>query len=511
MKVFRGEEAATYSPARWREFLLAGQAPQGGVADVYDPGQGGPGYVAAVCVRDHWDEMADSEREWCVGCVCSEVERGANNWNQMARVQRYEMSADRPCAWVVPLLLGKSLAQQQQRRVAQALVLGLTHATNEVRSYAAWGVAKNLWTMDRDLALRCVHTLAAEASLLQTTHDEERSRLLQEQQFSEAHGGGWADRVAGEVALAIRQRFFEGDGIPADSLEHLDPTQWFGAEASARILAILGQAPTEPVAIAAFHRLGETLVAWWDADDDCRHDRYEWHPGRSHETEAELTGLLENFLLRTSAPAAGVILQPILDAVDRHPEECRWLVLGLIGQEDRQPSTAQFWSLWELFADKVRNAKWLQWLDAARPTGQEMLSAMFLGASWKDDIRHWRSLEGHSQRVHSLFDDLPASSVVLDHYLRFLYHVGEHSLPEAFIRIANRLQQGDPAQLLKLGNSVFLLEVLLQRYVFGRPLQLKSQNDLRDAVLVLLDALVEQGSSAAFRMRDDFVTPLPVQ
>jgi hypothetical protein len=28
---------------------------------------------------------------------------------------------------------------------------------------------------------------------------------------------------------------------------------------------------------------------------------------------------------------------------------------------------------------------------------------------------------------------------------------------------------------------------------------------------VLLDALVEQGSSAAFRMRDDFVTPLPVQ
>jgi hypothetical protein len=31
---------------------------------------------------------------------------------------------------------------------------------------------------------------------------------------------------------------------------------------------------------------------------------------------------------------------------------------------------------------------------------------------------------------------------------------------------------------------------------------------MRAAILFLLDALVETGSSAAFRMRDDFVTPL---
>jgi hypothetical protein len=31
--------------------------------------------------------------------------------------------------------------------------------------------------------------------------------------------------------------------------------------------------------------------------------------------------------------------------------------------------------------------------------------------------------------------------------------------------------------------------------------------DLGEAVLFLLDVLVERGSSAAFRMRDDFVSP----
>jgi hypothetical protein len=47
-------------------------------------------------------------------------------------------------------------------------------------------------------------------------------------------------------------------------------------------------------------------------------------------------------------------------------------------------------------------------------------------------VRHWRSLEGHAHHVHSFFESLPPSSLVLDDYVRFLYHVGEQSLPESF-------------------------------------------------------------------------------
>jgi hypothetical protein len=52
------------------------------------------------------------------------------------------------------------------------------------------------------------------------------------------------------------------------------------------------------------------------------------------------------------------------------------------------------------------------------------------------------------------------------------------------------------------------LETLLGRYVYTRPLEMKKTSDLRNAVLSLLDLLVDNGSSAAFRMRDDFVTPV---
>lgn len=504
VKVFGYEEDTIYDPVQWRQRLQEARTAGDwdGSGEKYTLGQSGPGLVAAVCVRDHWEEMSGDERDWCVNVVCSEVERERDNWNQLARVQRGSMSADRACAWVLPLLLGKSLDDTQGSRVRRMLVIALTHAIDEVRWHAASGIGRFLWAVDRDLALRCVNALATEATLVQQASDAEFSSPYEERRQ--------LDEIEAEAASVIRQRFFEPEGISCDAHRTFDPTRWFGAEANGRILAIFVQAPVEAVAIAAFQRLATTLVEWWDADDDRRRDQSQEGPERNYEVEPSLTELLENFLLRTTTADATTIIKPIIDAIDRHPDRVYWILIGLIGIEDRQPNTLQFWSLWELFADKVRHAEWLANIEDEHAIGNEMISAIFLGTRWKEGVRYWRSLEGHSGHVHALFEDLPASSTVLDDYLRFLYHIGEQSLPEAFIRIAKRLQQGNPRKMMRKGNTVFLLETLLQRYVYGRPLELKRQSDLRKAVLSLLDLLVENGSSAAFRMRDDFVTPISI-
>ena len=97
--------------------------------------------------------------------------------------------------------------------------------------------------------------------------------------------------------------------------------------------------------------------------------------------------------------------------------------------------------------------------------------------------------------------------MVIECYLAFLYHIGEQSLPYAFVRVADWLRKGEVGALVESADSVFLLEVLLQRHVYGRPMELKGDGRVRDAVLFLLGTLVAGGSSAAFRMRDDFVTP----
>lgn len=500
MKVFDREENTAHDASQWRQRLEEAETLHAHeTSDELDLGREAPAFVVAVCVRDYWDELTDDEKALCLDVLCSAVRRDSDDWSRNARMQRSSMSGDRPAALMLPRLLAKALTPADRNRVIQSMVIGLTHAIHEVRMQAAVGIGKELWAIDKSLTMRCANLLASEASMVQQMADVETSRSYSERKQ--------IDQIEMEVASSVRRIFFESDGIADNAHETLDPSSWFGAEAYARMLAILWRVPTEPLAVAAFGRLATALVEWWDEDDDQRHSRGVAHRERNHDTEWALKELLENFLLSASPADAASIVQPIVEAIDRHPEKVSGILQGVVFVEDRVHSTGQFWLLWRLFADHVCKAKWLTRIEDEYFSGREMLTTIFLGAYWKDDVRHWKSLDGFAHNIHWLFDTLPPCSTVLDAYVRFLYHVGEHSLPDAFARITKRLQEGRPEVMLQKGNTVFKLESLLQRYVFGKPLELKRKKDLREAVLTLLDVLIENGSSAAFRMRDDFVTP----
>lgn len=295
-KVFE-REPGDYDPAQWQQRLDEAIAAGAREADSeFDWGRGGPGLVAAVCVRDHWDEMTPERRDWCVDTVCSAVE-SSDQWDQLARVQRNLMSADRACATVIPLLAGKQLDESRSERARKSLVIGLTHAVDEVRAHAAAGIGWHLWSIDRALALKCVRALAAEAMLVEQAVDAERSRPRKSRapfQRPSDEGFRSIDEIEAEAASSIRAQFLVDGGIADDADKKLDPTASFGAEANARILSILQAAPKESAATDAFERLACTLVAWWDSDDDRRssHERRE----RNYETESAQTSLLQRFV-----------------------------------------------------------------------------------------------------------------------------------------------------------------------------------------------------------------------
>ena len=496
LHIFEKRSAETYDPGEWRQRLNQARTTEGTITedegvDLY---RGGPGIVAAVCARDHWQEMSCDEQNWCVEIVCSEVARHADVWSHLARVQQNNMSADRSCAVVVSFLVGKPLSEIQRLHVRQALVTALTHSIDEVKRYAAQGVAEHLWSIDHTLAMRCVYALATEATLV----DQMRSKEA-EHPYDQCRQ---IDDLSAEAATIIRRRFWS-DGISDNAYQELDIRRGFGARANVLILTMLSQVPTDPLAIAAFTRTAHTLVEWWDSDDERKYQR-------NYNIEFTMVEFLSNFSMRTSDDVVGTVLQPLLDAVDRHPRDIHWIVQNLVGIEDRCPNTPRFWVVWKLFADSIRRAGWLTRLDDHEyPIGNELLPVIFLGTNWKENVRHWRSIEGYADYVHALFEDLSPSSAVLDAYVRFLFHIGEQSLPNAFVRVADCLRLGDVRKMLRKTNTIFMLEVLLQRYVYGRPLELKRERPIREAVLFLLDTLVEQGSSGAFRMRDDFVTPIP--
>jgi hypothetical protein len=493
LKTFQ-REAGSADPARWQEMLASAKG-MDRTAEHPDNSRNAPGFVAAVCVRDHWGEMLPEEQEWCMDVICSEISRHADQWGTIDRVQRFSMLADRPCAFVVSLLLCKTLTETQTQSVRQAFIAAVTHPIDEVRSYATWGVDNKFWAANSALALRVVNAIATEATLADRSWKAEEKKRYDKRRTS--------DSIPAAAAKDVRQRFWTEGEIAADAHVRFDITEIFGAEANAKILAILGQVPNEPLTVAAHRRASEDLVECWNREHDRSPDRRD----RNFDREQEISDRIQQFSMRATDADAEHVLQPMLDAVERHPRQVHNVIQGFTTIEDSKPNTPHYWFLWNLFAEQVTRAKWLAHLDREHPHGSEVLSTIFLTAWWKDHVRHWRSLEGYAHNVDALFDALPPVWIVLDCYVRFLYHIGERSMPAAFVRIANALRRGNPADMLRESNTVFMLEVLLQRHVYARPLELKRDPALREAILYVLDVLVESGSSAAFRMRDDFVTP----
>lgn len=492
IRVLKGE-ADTARQSRWREQLTAAG---GADRETEEPmgTRNGPGCVAAVCVRDHWDELSTDERAWCIEVVCSEILRTADSWAYMERAQRHDMAADRRCAGVIAGLLTKVSSDAERSQVRKALVAALTHPNQEVSWFAAWSVDTNVWQADRPLGLRCANVIALHAQRIEELWENRDRREWTPDE---------AEALFKNLANEVRRDFEQPTSIPDDAYATLNLDARASGDAYARILTVLAFVPTEPASIDAFERASRALVKQWD-DEDKDQER---GSRRDFESEMATKKRIEQFAMRSTPEDATRVLRPILDAVDRHADEMDSIVQGLTIEEDRNSNPAQYWHLWELFATEVKRARWLEWLDREHPTGGKLLATIFMTQGWKDNVRHWKSLEGYAHWVDALFEALPRTAIVLDDYLRFLYHIGANSLPQAFTRIATALQQGDVAQMLALSNTVFLLEVLLQRHVYGRPLELKQNRTVREAVLYLLDVLVERGSSAAFRMRDDFVTP----
>lgn len=500
IKVFEGDNQRNYDPSLWKSKLQ--EARNTSQSRDQEPlGRSGPEFVAAVCIRDHFDELDEDEIRWCVEKVCNAIVETADNWSRLARIQRFSMGADRPCAWAVTALINKPMCDDLSKRVQHAFTLAITHSNDEVRSYATDGVSRNLWKSNADLAMRCVDVLACEAATVQS-----RWKAEDDKRFGER-----AELESIEIAVAQQIRSLFYNNIPADAYDTLDVTDWIGSEANCRILSILQRAPENTTAIKAFRRLAEVLVQWWDEDDKRRGS--EQRQPRSQKAVVSLPSMLENFALRVDGNTADEILAPVVEAVDRHPREVSQIIEGIIAAEDRFPSRTNFWPVWQMFADRIKRASWLNHVDREHSDGAEVLSAIFLTQYWKEDTRHWKPLSegtpnGHAHRVHGLFEALPPTSILLDNYVRFLYHIGETCLPDAFVTIASKLRSGDAPDMLRRGNTVFMLESLLRRYVYSRPIELKRNVALRESVLYLLDTLVECGSSSAYRMRDDFVTPL---
>jgi hypothetical protein len=492
---WEGRESSHLDIRDWEAFLARARA-RDAEPEPEDFMRGGPGMIAAVCARDHWDEMSPEDQDWCIEKLVWEIERECDSEDDMIRHSRGALHPDRHAAYLLPGLLGRDVSETQVVRIKEGIAKALTHAAEEVVIYTAEGIGAYSTGELRAFSVGCIGAIAARARLISDRLAEEGHKPYQER----VH----AAEILREVVPAVRAAIISQNRDPETELGGLDLDDWPGRQAAGRILQVLGYQADSDLAIRFHRRIASSIVEDWDEELEDRSRRGD----RDHRFNHEFFQRLACFLLKLEAEQARHMCEPFLATVARHPREVTDFIRDLVIEEDRCSGESPFWAIWQAFADAICAAPWIDRLDSRYGSGKELVSAIFFGGYWKENVRHWHRLEGQGHRVDKLAARFRGSAAVFEAYCRFLHDIGETSLPKAFVILADSLAAGDPVAMLAERNTVFLLESLLRRYVYAEPHRLKSDPAVRTAVLALLDHLVEAGSSAAYRMRDDFVTPL---
>jgi len=448
--------------------------------------EGGGRMVAALISRDHWDELLPADRRWCCetieACLC-EVPADGDLFRGSIPVD-----GSMECARA----LG-AIAPQLPLPVACRLIFAaLAHFNRHVREAAVQGMADNrFWTLAA-LPNFALNMLVKEAEI-SVEQDATQEATREEVHWSElpSHEQLFQQRQA--QLLAASQ---EGWNAAPPSFDgHL---MLHASNLAPALVTLFKSRPDHPMGVEVFAWIAGQFPRWWDRHHDDGDGNYELHIS-AREAFAE-------YLLSIDELRARALLAPTLPLIDSEPDEYANLVEDMLLAVDRRGEPGIFWALWRTVAERAKAASWASSGLSDRSWGSKLVRKLLLNTLWKSGLRRWTLLGEAHRSIDQLFTDFPPVGVVLEAYCVYLLAVGADSLPGAVglihLKFGNQLSQA-----LKQSKSAQSgMDQLASRLMFEHLPALQT-TALRTPMLAILDALIQAGSSNAFLLREDFVTP----
>lgn len=466
----------------WEEHLALAQEIDADLSAYEEFLAGAVPIAAAVLVRDFWDMMHPGDQAWCLATVEKCIRKFHGGKGDGLYHGTFTVDGSSECA----SLIGNLVPRLDGPRAEALLLVVATHFNDHVRASALVGI-DHLYASGHlglfNYAVRAIiESAQTKASLVAEAMALPYS---QRPSFSEVTARSWA-------LLDAMQKDAWSHSLPT-----LDETLLSRADALVLDLAILcRRIPDLPLSRQLFDWIAGQFATWWEPPKGHR---------RNIDLDHKCRDALAEFIVRSEVAATKPLVAHLLPLVDTKPREIAQFFSDMISAADKLRLQGAFWSCWSDVSERVLKTKWVEYL-TDRSSGEDLIQKLFLNTLWKPEIREWSCLGERYRDVDELFKSLPAVPVALESYLHYLIHVGRPSMPQALIHIHERFGDGIAQTLKSSSHAKGWLNQVVTRAVFESFPTLQKA-PLREAVLAILDALVEAGSSNAFLLREDFVTP----
>lgn len=197
-------------------------------------------------------------------------------------------------------------------------------------------------------------------------------------------------------------------------------------------------------------------------------------------------------------------IQPFIDAFNL-TEPIAEMFQEFIYAEDRIYSYDKFWMVWNGFKDKIieatinRTNNW--YLDKI------IKSYLFAQIRWNDSTKEWKSLKSNNMRlIKDVSEQMSPHPAVLYSISKLLNDIGSPFVTDGLIWISKMLSKHSDYSTLKLEISTsYYLENLVRKYVYEDREKIKKNKQLKERILVILNFLVEKGSTVGYILRENII------
>ena len=193
-------------------------------------------------------------------------------------------------------------------------------------------------------------------------------------------------------------------------------------------------------------------------------------------------------------------ISPFLDNLDKL-EDRSSLFDELILYEDRVQRVDQFWSVWGLFYEKM-----VEMSNGQRRSSDGLIhSYLFAWPYWSDTAKSWHTLRRSDDAFFSrVVEEFGNSKAVLYSLAKMLNEVGHDHLEEGVSWLARCIEKAGHEPELET-NTLYYLEIIARRLRRQSRHVIKTNVSFRQKVLVILNFLVNKGSVAGYRLREDLL------
>jgi len=347
--VFNRNGKATSDPASWRDRMrevrsLVANHDQNEEEMMVKLMYTAEAYIAATCIRDHWEEMSEEEREWAATAIFDSIEDDADETDFLSIRAHNSFEASRPAAFIVFALWGKVLPKSIRDDILPAMACAIIHGVEETTACACQGASTFLWASDRPLALACLH---ASYTLIEEEHqfrERQMSVPFLERQ-NEMFDTASARRRARELILSRTH-------VDDETILQIDLTEYPGRSMADTLLRICTEHPHDSLSKAVVGKLIAVLPTHWkDEEENGRRRGYGYERiAFNSEMEHLCVKAICRFTLELEPIEAIRVFQPLFAVIVDYPKKAANIVKWLVLIQGDRPQADTFWALWDQFA-----------------------------------------------------------------------------------------------------------------------------------------------------------------